>query len=53
MVVAVYSSGLGAGLILGWVQQMRGAHFLFHTLCYLVSQSCNFAYADGFCHQAF
>ncbi len=32
MAVAVFSSGLGVGLILGWVQQMRGAHFLFHTL---------------------
>ncbi len=28
----VYVMGLGVGLILGWVQQMRGAHFLFHTL---------------------
>jgi membrane-associated PAP2 superfamily phosphatase len=24
--------GLGFGFLLGWVQQMRGAHFLFHTL---------------------
>jgi membrane-associated PAP2 superfamily phosphatase len=30
--VAVFFAGLGVGLILGWVQQMRGAHFLFHTL---------------------
>ncbi len=28
----VFSSGLGVGLFMGWVQQMRGAHFLFHTL---------------------
>ena len=28
----VFMSGLGFGFILGWVQQMRGAHFLFHTL---------------------
>jgi len=28
----VFFAGLSAGLILGWVQQMRGAHFLFHTL---------------------
>jgi membrane-associated PAP2 superfamily phosphatase len=28
----VFFSGLGVGLFMGWVQQMRGAHFLFHTL---------------------
>lgn len=28
----VFFSGLSVGLALGWVQQMRGAHFLFHTL---------------------
>jgi len=28
----VFLAGLSVGLILGWVQQMRGAHFLFHTL---------------------
>ena len=28
----VYVLGLGVGLLLGWVQQMRGAHFLSHTL---------------------
>jgi|APLak6261658528_1056013.scaffolds.fasta_scaffold03969_2 membrane-associated PAP2 superfamily phosphatase len=28
----VFTLGLGTGFILGWVQQMRGAHFLFHTL---------------------
>lgn len=28
----VFIIGLFAGFILGWVQQMRGAHFLFHTL---------------------
>ena len=28
----VFMMGLAGGLILGWVQQMRGAHFLFHTL---------------------
>ena len=28
----VFLGGIGAGLILGWVQQMRGAHFLTHTL---------------------
>lgn len=32
MAVVVFLSGLGVGLVLGWVQQMRGAHFLFHTL---------------------
>lgn len=30
--VGVFSAGLSLGLALGWVQQMRGAHFLFHTL---------------------
>jgi len=28
----VFAMGLFIGFILGWVQQMRGAHFLFHTL---------------------
>lgn len=28
----VFAGGLSVGLVLGWVQQMRGAHFLFHTL---------------------
>lgn len=27
-----YLAGLSVGLLLGWVQQMRGAHFLTHTL---------------------
>jgi membrane-associated PAP2 superfamily phosphatase len=27
-----FAIGLFTGFILGWVQQMRGAHFLFHTL---------------------
>lgn len=30
--LAVFGAGLSVGLVLGWVQQMRGAHFLFHTL---------------------
>jgi len=30
--LAVYLGGLGFGLVLGWVQQMRGQHFLSHTL---------------------
>lgn len=30
--VGIFFAGLSVGLILGWVQQMRGAHFLFHTL---------------------
>lgn len=30
--VGVFFAGLGVGLVLGWVQQMRGAHFLSHTL---------------------
>ena len=29
---AVFAGGLAAGLALGWVQQLRGAHFLSHTL---------------------
>ena len=29
---AVFLAGLNVGFALGWVQQMRGAHFLFHTL---------------------
>lgn len=29
---AVFCAGLSVGLIMGWVQQMRGEHFLFHTL---------------------
>jgi membrane-associated PAP2 superfamily phosphatase len=28
----VFLAGIGAGFILGWVQQMRGQHFLTHTL---------------------
>lgn len=28
----VFIAGLSIGLVMGWVQQMRGAHFLFHTL---------------------
>jgi membrane-associated PAP2 superfamily phosphatase len=28
----VFALGIGAGLGLGWVQQLRGAHFLSHTL---------------------
>jgi membrane-associated PAP2 superfamily phosphatase len=28
----VFAGGLGLGLVLGWVQQLRGAHFLSHTL---------------------
>lgn len=30
--LVVFLSGLSVGFALGWVQQMRGAHFLFHTL---------------------
>ncbi|MDP2248289.1 MAG: phosphatase PAP2 family protein [Nitrosomonadales bacterium] len=30
--LGVFLAGLSVGLTLGWVQQMRGAHFLFHTL---------------------
>lgn len=29
---AVFAGGLGVGLAMGWVQQMRGMHFLSHTL---------------------
>ena len=29
---AVFAGGLAAGFALGWVQQLRGAHFLSHTL---------------------
>ena len=32
MAAAVFTAGLAAGLALGWVQQLRGAHFLSHTL---------------------
>ncbi len=28
----VFAAGLGAGFVVGWVQQLRGAHFLSHTL---------------------
>lgn len=28
----VFFGGIGAGFLLGWVQQMRGQHFLTHTL---------------------
>ena len=31
----VFLAGLSAGFALGWVQQMRGAHFLTHTLATL------------------
>ncbi|MCM8611753.1 phosphatase PAP2 family protein [Accumulibacter sp.] len=27
-----YAAGTGVGMVLGWVQQMRGQHFLTHTL---------------------
>lgn len=30
--LAVFAAGLSVGLALGWIQQMRGAHFLSHTL---------------------
>lgn len=30
--VQVFFVGLSVGLIMGWIQQMRGQHFLFHTL---------------------
>ncbi|HEX5802576.1 MAG TPA: phosphatase PAP2 family protein [Azospira sp.] len=30
--LAVFAGGLGVGLAMGWVQQMRGMHFLTHTL---------------------
>lgn len=29
---AAFAGGLAAGFVLGWVQQLRGAHFLSHTL---------------------
>lgn len=29
---AVFAGGIGIGLFMGWVQQMRGQHFLSHTL---------------------
>ena len=32
MAFFVFFLGLSIGFALGWVQQMRGAHFLFHTL---------------------
>jgi membrane-associated PAP2 superfamily phosphatase len=32
MAALVFAAGLGAGFIVGWVQQLRGAHFLSHTL---------------------
>ena len=32
MAFLVFLLGLSIGFALGWVQQMRGAHFLFHTL---------------------
>jgi membrane-associated PAP2 superfamily phosphatase len=32
MALRMFFAGLSVGFILGWVQQMRGAHFLFHTL---------------------
>lgn len=28
----IFSAGLMSGVLLGWIQQMRGAHFLTHTL---------------------
>lgn len=30
--LVIFLLGLSVGFALGWVQQMRGAHFLFHTL---------------------
>ena len=30
--IAVFFGGLSVGFVLGWVQQMRGAHFISHTL---------------------
>ncbi len=30
--IKVFTIGLSIGFVMGWVQQMRGAHFLFHTL---------------------
>lgn len=32
MALIVFIAGLSFGFAMGWVQQMRGAHFLFHTL---------------------
>lgn len=32
MAASIFFSGLSVGFVLGWVQQMRGAHFLSHTL---------------------
>jgi membrane-associated PAP2 superfamily phosphatase len=32
MAAAVFAAGIAAGFALGWVQQLRGAHFLSHTL---------------------
>jgi membrane-associated PAP2 superfamily phosphatase len=32
MALFIFLAGLGVGFVLGWVQQMRGAHFLTHTL---------------------
>ena len=32
LALMVFMGGLGVGFLLGWVQQMRGAHFLTHTL---------------------
>jgi membrane-associated PAP2 superfamily phosphatase len=32
MARSIFFSGLSVGFVLGWVQQMRGAHFLSHTL---------------------
>jgi membrane-associated PAP2 superfamily phosphatase len=32
MALKVFCGGIGAGFALGWVQQMRGEHFLSHTL---------------------
>ena len=29
---SVFAAGIAAGFALGWVQQLRGAHFLSHTL---------------------
>ena len=33
--VQVFFAGMAVGFVLGWVQQMRGAHFLTHTLATL------------------
>src|SRR5690606_23704522 len=32
MALAWFAAGLSVGLFMGWVQQMRGMHFLSHTL---------------------